>query len=80
MAAAFSANSAASGKSCRAGTFSVVQFPCLQDNYGYLLHDERTGETAAVDTPDGEVYQRELSKRGWFVRKRCLPSILLDCF
>jgi hypothetical protein len=80
MAALFSANSAVTtsvadgsppplrhddvGHHC---SFSVVQFPCRSDNYGYLLHDEISGQTAAVDTPDGAAYQRELSKRGWCV-------------
>lgn len=27
-------------------------FPCLSDNYGFLLIDETTGQTAAVDTPE----------------------------
>jgi hydroxyacylglutathione hydrolase len=44
---------------------SVVQFECLSDNYGFLLHDPVTGQTAAIDTPDGNVYQNELVKRGW---------------
>ena len=30
----------------------VHQFPALNDNYGYLLHDEATGATATVDTPE----------------------------
>jgi hypothetical protein len=30
----------------------IHQFPALGDNYGYLLHDEQTGATAAVDTPE----------------------------
>lgn len=30
----------------------VHQFPALSDNYGYLLHDEATGATACVDTPE----------------------------
>lgn len=46
-------------------SFTVVQIPCLSDNYGYLLHDSTTGETAAIDTPDADVYRRELDKRGW---------------
>jgi hypothetical protein len=79
MAALFSANSAAATSSVADGSaslrhddagghcsFSVVQIPCRSDNYGYLLHDEISGQTAAVDTPDGEAYQRELSKRGWY--------------
>ncbi len=30
----------------------IHQFPCLSDNYGFLLHDPDSGETAAIDTPD----------------------------
>lgn len=44
---------------------TVVQLPCLSDNYGYIVHDGRTGDTAVVDTPDAETYQRELDRRGW---------------
>eukprot|EP00542_Grammatophora_oceanica_P018839 CAMPEP_0194046680 /NCGR_PEP_ID=MMETSP0009_2-20130614/22238_1 /TAXON_ID=210454 /ORGANISM="Grammatophora oceanica, Strain CCMP 410" /LENGTH=259 /DNA_ID=CAMNT_0038692075 /DNA_START=213 /DNA_END=992 /DNA_ORIENTATION=+ len=47
------------------GKFTVAQFPCLSDNYGYLIHNEETGETAAVDTPDAKTYNTELQKRGW---------------
>lgn len=43
----------------------VHQFPCLSDNYGYLLHDPASGETAAIDTPDAEAYLREAAGRGW---------------
>lgn len=48
-----------------AGSLEVVQFPCLGDNYGYLIHDSTTGRTAAVDTPCAVTYKRELEKRGW---------------
>ena len=39
----------------------------IGDNYGYLIHDPDTGDTAAaVDTPgDAKTYQNELDKRGW---------------
>lgn len=43
----------------------IVQIPCLNDNYGYLIHDDATGQTAAIDTPDATAYKRELDKRGW---------------
>jgi len=46
-------------------SLTVVQIPCLDDNYGYLIHDRSTGATAAVDTPDSRPYETELSKRGW---------------
>jgi hydroxyacylglutathione hydrolase len=43
----------------------IHQFPCLNDNYGFLVHDPDTGETAAIDTPDGEKYLDEAAARGW---------------
>ena len=46
-------------------TLDVHQFPCLSDNYGFLLHDPDSGETAAIDTPDGAEYLREADAKGW---------------
>ena len=46
-------------------TVEVVQFPCLADNYGYLLHDAESGLTATVDTPDVAAIETALSARGW---------------
>ncbi|QYU70224.1 hydroxyacylglutathione hydrolase [Leptolyngbya sp. 15MV] len=43
----------------------VHQFPCLSDNYGFLLHDPASGETAAIDTPDGAEYLRQAEAKGW---------------
>jgi hydroxyacylglutathione hydrolase len=43
----------------------VRQFPCLTDNYGLLAHDEATGRTACIDTPDAEVILAELKQLGW---------------
>jgi len=43
----------------------IHQFPCLSDNYGYLLHDPASGETACIDTPDADVYLREAAHKGW---------------
>ena len=43
----------------------VHQFPCLSDNYGFLLHDPASGETAAIDTPDGAEYLRQAEARAW---------------
>ena len=43
----------------------VHQFPCLSDNYGFLIHDPASGETAAIDTPDGVEYLRQAEARGW---------------
>ena len=44
---------------------SVHMFPCLSDNYGFLLHDPDSGETAAIDTPEGPEYLRQAEARGW---------------
>lgn len=46
-------------------TLSVVQFPCLSDNYGFLVHDPTSGSTAAVDVPCAKTYKEELDLRGW---------------
>ena len=43
----------------------IHQFPCLSDNYGFLIHDPASGETACIDTPDADAYLREAGKRGW---------------
>ena len=43
----------------------VRQFPCLSDNYGFLIRDEATGQTAAIDTPDAAAILRELEAAGW---------------
>ena len=43
----------------------VHQFACLTDNYGFLLHDPDSQETACIDTPDAEAYLREAKAKGW---------------
>ena len=43
----------------------IHQFPCLSDNYGYLIHDSESGETAAIDTPDAKEYLRQAEAKGW---------------
>jgi hydroxyacylglutathione hydrolase len=43
----------------------VHQFPCLEDNYGFLLHDPDSQETTCVDTPDADAYLREAAHKGW---------------
>ena len=46
---------------------TIHQFPCLSDNYGYLIHDSVSGETAAIDTPDADKYLEEAAARGWTI-------------
>jgi len=43
----------------------VHQFACLSDNYGFLLHDPASCETACIDTPDADAYLRHAAERGW---------------
>ena len=43
----------------------VHMFPCLQDNYGFLLHDPVSGETATIDTPEAGKIMAEANARGW---------------
>ncbi len=44
---------------------TIHMFPCLADNYGYLLHDADSGITAAVDTPDAKAILAQLEAKGW---------------
>lgn len=46
-------------------TIEVHQFPCLSDNYGFLVHDVATGATATIDTPDVDAINAALAERGW---------------
>jgi len=43
----------------------IVMFPCLADNYGFLLHDPVSGDTATIDTPDAEEILRQCAARNW---------------
>ena len=40
-------------------------FPCLQDNFGVLIHDPTTGATASVDAPEAAPVEAALQKTGW---------------
>ena len=43
----------------------IHQFACLSDNYGFLVHDDASGKTTCIDTPDAEAYLREATAKGW---------------
>lgn len=45
----------------------IRQFPCLSDNYGFLIHDPETGETATIDTPDATRILEEAETAGWSI-------------
>jgi hydroxyacylglutathione hydrolase len=43
----------------------IHMFPCLKDNYGFLIHDKKSGFTATVDTPEVEAILAALSEKNW---------------
>ncbi len=46
-------------------TLDVRLFPCLSDNYGFLIRDAATGAVAAVDAPDADAILADLQASGW---------------
>jgi len=46
-------------------TLTVRQFPCLSDNYGFVIRDDASGRTACIDTPDAGAVLAALSAAGW---------------
>ncbi len=43
----------------------IYMFPCLQDNYCYLVRDAESGVTAVIDTPEVRAIERALADTGW---------------
>ncbi len=43
----------------------VHTFPCLSDNYGFLIHDPVSKETVCVDTPDAQAIDKQLKDKNW---------------
>lgn len=43
----------------------IHQFPCLSDNYGFLVHEPASGATTTVDTPDADEIMRQAAAKGW---------------
>ena len=43
----------------------IHQFPCLNDNYGFLVHDPATGATASIDSPEVAPINAALQQKGW---------------
>jgi hydroxyacylglutathione hydrolase len=40
-------------------------FPCLTDNFGYLIHDPITRATASIDAPEAAPVIKVLEREGW---------------
>jgi hydroxyacylglutathione hydrolase len=43
----------------------VDLFLCRQDNFGVLVHDHNSGDTASIDAPDPVTIQKTLQRKGW---------------
>jgi len=43
----------------------VDVFAARSDNFGYLVHDEASGRTAAIDAPEAGPIRAALEQRGW---------------
>ena len=48
-------------------SLDIYMFPCLKDNYGFLLHDAINNLTAAIDTPDVDAIEKALATKGWIL-------------
>ena len=46
-------------------TLDIRQFPCLSDNYGFIIRDAASGKTACIDTPDAKAILAALEAAGW---------------
>ncbi len=53
------------GKTVTHGRLQVHMFGCLQDNYGFLVHEPEQQVTAAIDTPDARAVNAALRETGW---------------
>lgn len=40
-------------------------FPCLSDNFGYLIHDPATKATASIDAPEAGPIIKAIEREGW---------------
>ena len=43
----------------------MYMFPCLSDNYGFLIHDIDNKLTATIDTPEVSAIEQALDFKGW---------------
>jgi hydroxyacylglutathione hydrolase len=46
-------------------TAEIRLFPCLSDNFGYLIHDPVTKATASIDAPEAGPIVKALQREGW---------------
>jgi hydroxyacylglutathione hydrolase len=43
----------------------IIQFPCLSDNFGVLIHDAASRKTASIDAPEAAPVIKVLEEKGW---------------
>ena len=43
----------------------IAMFACRQDNYGFLVHEPISGQTATIDTPDPDNIMEAADHLGW---------------
>ena len=43
------------------------QFACLSDNYGVLVHDPQSRQTASIDAPDAGAVKAALAEKSWIL-------------
>ncbi|WP_375645629.1 hydroxyacylglutathione hydrolase [Bartonella sp. TT29SHDZB] len=43
----------------------IEQFICRKDNFGVLVHDEKSGMTAAIDAPESKAIHNALKRHNW---------------
>ena len=43
----------------------IAMFACRQDNYGFLVHDPKSGQTTTIDTPDPDNIMAAADQLGW---------------
>lgn len=46
-------------------TLLIEQFICRQDNFGVLVNDPMSGDTAAIDAPDARAIESHLAQSDW---------------
>ena len=46
-------------------SITIKTVPCLSDNYAYLIHNEKTLETALIDAPEAAPIVSKLDSLGW---------------
>src|SRR5262245_22515120 len=46
-------------------TIEIEQFICRSDNFGVLVHETASGETAIIDAPDEAAILAAIERTGW---------------